>query len=81
MEKTFLIKLPIENGYLTEYNQDSGFVAWNFDMKNARHFTFDQAIKVIWTLYSHDKDIKQVQLVDLDGLPVLSGKDKIGFTK
>ena len=81
MEKSYLVKLPLEAGYLTEYNKVSGFIAWNTDIKNARHYTIDEAVLMVGQLYDNDNTIKQVVLINKDGSPVMLGNTLMGFSK
>lgn len=81
MNKSYLVKLPIEAGYVTEYNKVSGFIAWNTDIKNARHYTLDEAILLVGQLYGHDNTIKQATLINQDGSSVMLGNEVVGFNK
>jgi len=81
MNKSYLVKMPLEAGYLTEYNKVSCFISWNTDIKKSRHYTIDEAILVVGQLYDNDKTIKQVVLINQDGSPVMLGNDPMGFSK
>ena len=81
MNKSYLVKLPVEAGYVTEYNKVSGFIAWNTDINNAKHYTLDEAILLVGQLYEYDNTIKQAVLVNQDNSSVMFGNEPMGFTK